>query len=350
MDQTMDNGCDKCQQMHRSCPYANCDHAHSGGGDGHSSCTADTITTDLQHRHHPHHHHQNRHAGPPPHFKLDTDEPNNNADAETPLAERPRIFNVLDVADARATATATTANMTAGRCNCELYGPPPPPQQQMLCCAGDDSDNYEFVKKCRHCGTEINSNNYCACFAMRSPTVSAGNRTLVVNRAAALNNSSSSSAPAETDNGNDNGNGAAGRRGERVPQPSTSANNNYGYVVSEEGGDDCDDADGGGSENSIGGDDCDRNEAGGGVAVAHGNVHDTTRTVHHHGANCPCESRRRFDGENNNTNNNNENGGPVDLDAFNEAGLIRMDMSQIIDQTGLPTYEAALKFESSGYV
>lgn len=31
-------------------------------------------------------------------------------------------------------------------------------------------------------------------------------------------------------------------------------------------------------------------------------------------------------------------------------GVIRMDMSKIIDQTGLPTYEAALRLESSGYV
>ncbi|XP_062542127.1 uncharacterized protein LOC134210119 [Armigeres subalbatus] len=33
-----------------------------------------------------------------------------------------------------------------------------------------------------------------------------------------------------------------------------------------------------------------------------------------------------------------------------ENGLVRLDMSQIIDQTGLPTYEAALRLESSGYV
>ena len=33
-----------------------------------------------------------------------------------------------------------------------------------------------------------------------------------------------------------------------------------------------------------------------------------------------------------------------------ENGVIRMDMSKIIDQTGLPTYEAALRLESSGYV
>ncbi|XP_049293314.1 uncharacterized protein LOC125768993 [Anopheles funestus] len=35
---------------------------------------------------------------------------------------------------------------------------------------------------------------------------------------------------------------------------------------------------------------------------------------------------------------------------LNENGLVRLDMSQIIDNTGLPTYEAALKLESSGYV
>uniref|UniRef100_A0A182PUC8 Uncharacterized protein n=1 Tax=Anopheles epiroticus TaxID=199890 RepID=A0A182PUC8_9DIPT len=35
---------------------------------------------------------------------------------------------------------------------------------------------------------------------------------------------------------------------------------------------------------------------------------------------------------------------------LHENGLVRLDMSQIIDNTGLPTYEAALKLESSGYV
>jgi hypothetical protein len=40
----------------------------------------------------------------------------------------------------------------------------------------------------------------------------------------------------------------------------------------------------------------------------------------------------------------------TNLDTINGNGLIRLDMSQIIDQTGLPTYEAALKLKSSGYV
>lgn len=40
----------------------------------------------------------------------------------------------------------------------------------------------------------------------------------------------------------------------------------------------------------------------------------------------------------------------IQLNTINNNGLIRVDMSQIIDQTGLPTYEAALKLESSGYV
>lgn len=58
---------------------------------------------------------------------------------------------------------------------------------------------------------------------------------------------------------------------------------------------------------------------------------------------------------NDNDNNNNgdvttENNTVVDLQPFNENGLIRLDMSQIIDSTGLPTYEAALKLEQSGYV
>ncbi|XP_055533135.1 transcription factor mef2A [Wyeomyia smithii] len=35
---------------------------------------------------------------------------------------------------------------------------------------------------------------------------------------------------------------------------------------------------------------------------------------------------------------------------LSENGLVRLDMSQIIDRTGLPTYEAALRLESSGYV
>ncbi|XP_053962630.1 uncharacterized protein LOC128866142 [Anastrepha ludens] len=39
------------------------------------------------------------------------------------------------------------------------------------------------------------------------------------------------------------------------------------------------------------------------------------------------------------------------LDAINgNSGIIRVDMSKVIDQTGLPTYEAAAKLESSGYV
>uniref|UniRef100_A0A1I8NVF7 Uncharacterized protein n=1 Tax=Stomoxys calcitrans TaxID=35570 RepID=A0A1I8NVF7_STOCA len=40
----------------------------------------------------------------------------------------------------------------------------------------------------------------------------------------------------------------------------------------------------------------------------------------------------------------------IDLDCINENGIISLDMSKIIDKTGLPTYDAALKLESSGYV
>lgn len=40
----------------------------------------------------------------------------------------------------------------------------------------------------------------------------------------------------------------------------------------------------------------------------------------------------------------------IDLDCINDNGLISLDMSKIIDKTGLPTYDAALKLESSGYV
>lgn len=39
-----------------------------------------------------------------------------------------------------------------------------------------------------------------------------------------------------------------------------------------------------------------------------------------------------------------------DFDHLNGNGIVRMDMSKIIDSTGLPTYDAALKLESCGYV
>ncbi|KAH8372983.1 hypothetical protein KR009_009406 [Drosophila setifemur] len=39
-----------------------------------------------------------------------------------------------------------------------------------------------------------------------------------------------------------------------------------------------------------------------------------------------------------------------DLNTINENGIISMDMSKIIDRSGLPTYEGAIKLESSGYV
>ncbi|EDW47585.1 GM21399 [Drosophila sechellia] len=39
-----------------------------------------------------------------------------------------------------------------------------------------------------------------------------------------------------------------------------------------------------------------------------------------------------------------------DLDNINENGIISLDMSKIIDRSGLPTYEGAIKLESSGYV
>ncbi len=46
-----------------------------------------------------------------------------------------------------------------------------------------------------------------------------------------------------------------------------------------------------------------------------------------------------------------ESDGDAEFNSLNENGLIRVDMRKLIDdQTGLPTYEAALKLESSGYV
>lgn len=53
---------------------------------------------------------------------------------------------------------------------------------------------------------------------------------------------------------------------------------------------------------------------------------------------------------NDNNNGNSATSSILDLDSINENGIIRLDMSKIIDKTGLPTYEAALKLESSGYV
>lgn len=38
------------------------------------------------------------------------------------------------------------------------------------------------------------------------------------------------------------------------------------------------------------------------------------------------------------------------LDMMNGKGVIKLDMSRIMDPTGLPTYEAALKLKSSTYI
>lgn len=63
--------------------------------------------------------------------------------------------------------------------------------------------------------------------------------------------------------------------------------------------------------------------------------------------------------ERNNNNNNNCNCGnkekhcrtpSEEIDVLSDIGIVRMDMSKIIDRTGLPTYDAALKLESYGYV
>jgi hypothetical protein len=37
-------------------------------------------------------------------------------------------------------------------------------------------------------------------------------------------------------------------------------------------------------------------------------------------------------------------------DLINGNGIIRLDLSKIMDRTGLPTYDAALKLKSSGYI
>jgi hypothetical protein len=38
------------------------------------------------------------------------------------------------------------------------------------------------------------------------------------------------------------------------------------------------------------------------------------------------------------------------LDMINGKGVIKLDMSRIMDPTGLPTYEAALKLKASSYI
>lgn len=65
-----------------------------------------------------------------------------------------------------------------------------------------------------------------------------------------------------------------------------------------------------------------------------------------------CENCKNNNNNNNlsDTKNNDKKNIVIDFETLNENGLIRLDMSQIIDHTGLPTYEAALKLESSGYV
>lgn len=52
---------------------------------------------------------------------------------------------------------------------------------------------------------------------------------------------------------------------------------------------------------------------------------------------CQCTHQHRFDS-------------PVEFDVLSDNGIVRMDMSKIIDRTGLPTYDAAIKLESFGYV
>ncbi|XP_058837716.1 uncharacterized protein LOC131693689 [Topomyia yanbarensis] len=58
-------------------------------------------------------------------------------------------------------------------------------------------------------------------------------------------------------------------------------------------------------------------------------------------------------GANHRASDNGNGGAGREHDTFRnlaENGFVRLDMSQIIDRTGLPTYEAALRLESSGYV
>ncbi|XP_055689002.1 uncharacterized protein LOC129793209 [Lutzomyia longipalpis] len=64
---------------------------------------------------------------------------------------------------------------------------------------------------------------------------------------------------------------------------------------------------------------------------------------------CCCSNNNNIQGVPNDGDPN-QNPGPIDFETLNENGLVRIDISQIIDKTGLPTYEAAIRLESSGYV
>lgn len=52
---------------------------------------------------------------------------------------------------------------------------------------------------------------------------------------------------------------------------------------------------------------------------------------------CNCQQHMQFNSS-------------VEFDVLSDNGIVRMDMSKIIDRTGLPTYDAAIKLESFGYV
>lgn len=74
----------------------------------------------------------------------------------------------------------------------------------------------------------------------------------------------------------------------------------------------------------------------------------STSTSNYTNRSCDINGNRRHDLDVDDEANGNTNA--VGLDSITDNGIIRLDMSQIIDRTGLPTYEAALKLESSGYV
>lgn len=306
MDQSLD-GCDKCARLPRRCSFANCN---------------------LLHQQHPDHTHNCR---CPFIIKADGDLDNNAnqsdltrsvaAAAAAPGAATPNSAQILNVLDVPSTSPAP--------CNCDLY---------QAC------DGFEFVRRCKHCGSDIDGNYYCDCYAT-VPVSSPANGDADRSAGATGNTSIPNGAAGVDDNANalDNANGgtavllaspaAAVVVAEPIERSSTSANNNR--------------VDGASNEQSS-----DNGPTGGAGAVAAAAplqcAANCACTAHHHRGNNnqhPQQQRQQQCGCCSTDNNRN-----VDLDAFNAAGLIRMDMSQIIDQTGLPTYEAALKFESSGYV
>ena len=60
------------------------------------------------------------------------------------------------------------------------------------------------------------------------------------------------------------------------------------------------------------------------------------------------EANVEINDSNNNSNDEDENA--TELDLIKSNGIVKLDMARIMDSTGLPTYDAALKLKSSNYI